>query len=477
MPYLARSGITSHLAFAVAAAVLGSSFQHGYNTGVLNNPQSTIQEWINETTYDRTGEYLTQDQVDLIWSVPVSLFCVGGMIGGLLTALIADRFGRKKGLLLNNINVFIAAIFMGFSKLAGSYEMIIVGRLFIGISAGLNAGLTPMYLSEISPPHLRGAIGTTYQLVITISILVSNLLGLPQCLGTEDRWPLLLGLTIVPAIFQLATLPICPESPKYLLVNEGHDVQAQKALIWLRGTLEIHDEMDEMTAEAETLKVIPKVTLKELFLNPTLRIPLVISVVVMLSQQLSGINAVIFFSTEIFKSAGLSVQVALYATLGMGAINVFMTMVSLVLVEKAGRRTLQLIGLGGIFFATVLLTVFLALKSYATWLSYVSIVLVFIFVIMFATGPGSIPWFLVAELTNQSSRSLATSIAVGVNWGANFLVTLTFLPLKNAMDEYVFLIFAGLLAFFWVYTYKQVPETKNKNSDEISALFREKAYK
>lgn len=117
---------------------------------------------------------------------------------------MADRFGRKGGLLLNNVLVAIATIFEGTAKVAGSYEMVIIGRFFIGINSGLNAGLAPMYLAEISPLSLRGAVGTAYQLVITISILVAQMLSLRWFLGTESQWPLLLAITIVPAIFQVS---------------------------------------------------------------------------------------------------------------------------------------------------------------------------------------------------------------------------------------------------------------------------------
>jgi len=150
------------------------------------------------------------------------------MIGGSMVGWVADRFGRKGGLLLNNILVLLTVIFEGSAKAAKSYEMIIVGRFLIGINSGLNAGLAPMYLAEISPVHLRGAVGTVYQLVITISILVSQILGLEQILGTAEQWPLLLCLTIVPALFQMCTLPLCPESPKYLLLSRGKDMDAQR---------------------------------------------------------------------------------------------------------------------------------------------------------------------------------------------------------------------------------------------------------
>ncbi|UYV66331.1 SLC2A4 [Cordylochernes scorpioides] len=277
-------------------------------------------------------------------------------------------------------------------------------------------------------------------------------------------------------MFMLATLPLCPESPKYILINQDKEVAAQKALTWLRGTIEVHDEMDEMRSEYETMKLVPRVTLYEMWHNPMLFQPLCIAVMMMLSQQLSGINAVIYFSTEIFQSAGLSSQTALYATLATGSINVAMTFVSLVLVERLGRRTLHLTGLGGMMALTVGLAFCLALSDSVIWLSYLSIICVIGFVVMFATGPGSIPWFLVTELFGQGARPLATSIAVTVNWCANFLVGLVFLPLKNMMEGYVFLIFSSFLAIFWIFTYKRVPETKNKSPEELAAIFREKIY-
>lgn len=134
------------------------------------------------------------------------------------------------------------------------------------------------------------------------------------------------------------------------------------ALTWLRGTVEVHDEMEEMRNEVEQMKQVPKVTLREMCTNPVLRQPLIIVMVVMLSQQLSGINAAIAFSGSIFRGAGLTDSAALTATLGMGIINVVMTVVSLVLVEKAGRRMLLLSGMGGMAITTVVLTISLTLK-------------------------------------------------------------------------------------------------------------------
>ncbi|KAK2586883.1 hypothetical protein KPH14_009820 [Odynerus spinipes] len=477
IPIYAKRDINRNLVFAIAAAVLGSSFQHGYNTGVVNAPQELIERWISEVKENQTGVPTSQTEVTMIWSVAVSIFCVGGMIGGTLVGVIADRFGRKGGLLLNNILVFLTVLFEGLAKPVKSYEMIIAGRFLIGINSGLNAGLSPMYLSEISPVHMRGAVGTAYQLVITISILISQVLGLEKIMGTEELWPFLFCLTILPAIFQVITLPLCPETPKFLLINKGKDMEAQKALTWLRGTNDVHDEMGQMRTEYESVKLVPKVSFKELFVNPALRIPLMIAVMVMLAQQFSGINAVMFYSTKIFMSAHFTKTAAQNATMGVGAMNVLMTVVSLILVEKAGRKTLLLVGFGGMFVVTTLLTICLIFSESSRPAAYCSVVLVILFVVLFATGPGSIPWFLVSELFNQSSRPAATSIAIAINWTANFVVSIGFLPLQEILGPYVFVIFAALQAFFTLFIFKKVPETKNKTTEEIAAMFRQMSYK
>lgn len=121
---------------------------------------------------------------------------------------------------MNNILMTIASVFLFAAKYAGSYEMLIVGRLVIGVNAGLNAGVALMYLSEIAPVALRGAVGTVYQLILTISILLSQILGMNNVLGNDAGWPYLFGLTLIPGILQLVTLPFCPESPKYLLLEK-----------------------------------------------------------------------------------------------------------------------------------------------------------------------------------------------------------------------------------------------------------------
>ncbi|KAH8040026.1 hypothetical protein HPB51_009282 [Rhipicephalus microplus] len=192
-PGLGAKGLTPTLVLAVLSSAVGSAFQHGYHLGVVNSPQENLSPSPRIYAISKDLLKMVVSAVTLVFSVFVAVFCVGGMLGGLLTAVVADRFGRKGGLMLNSGLVFAAAALLTLARGAASCELLVVGRLVAGVNAGLTAGLAPMYLTEISPVRYRGAAGTIYQLVLTLSILLAQLLGIPQILGNDELWPYLFG--------------------------------------------------------------------------------------------------------------------------------------------------------------------------------------------------------------------------------------------------------------------------------------------
>uniref|UniRef100_A0A8C7ZAL2 Solute carrier family 2 member 1a n=1 Tax=Oryzias sinensis TaxID=183150 RepID=A0A8C7ZAL2_9TELE len=464
--------VTPNLMVAVGTAVIGS-LQFGYNTGVINAPQNIIESFYNETWSSRFSEPISQSALTALWSVSVAIFSVGGMLGSFSVGLFVNRFGRRNSMLMASALPFIAAAFMGFSKLAASFEMLIVGRFIVGLHSGLSTGFVPMYVEEISPTLLRGAMGTLHQLGVVIGILVAQIFGLESIMGNASLWPLLLGFTLVPSILQCALLPFCPESPRYLLINCNEESKACSVLTKLRGTDEVSEDIQEMREESQKMMREKKVTIAELFRSPVYRQPMIVAIMLQLSQQLSGINAVFYYSTGIFERAGVAQPV--YATIGAGVVNTAFTVVSLFVVERTGRRPLHLIGLMGMAVSAVFLTVAMALQDQLRWMSYVSIAAIFSFVAFFEIGPGPIPWFIVAELFSQGPRPAAIAVAGLSNWSANFLVGLCFQYVEQLCGPYVFIIFTVLLLGFFVFTYFKVPETKGRTFDEIAAGFRHSA--
>ncbi|XP_053546167.1 solute carrier family 2, facilitated glucose transporter member 1 [Bombina bombina] len=461
--------MTVPLMLSVSVAVIGS-LQFGYNTGVINAPQGVIENFYNETWINRYNEPISKATLTSLWSISVAIFSVGGMIGSFSVGLFVNRFGRRNSMLMVNLLAFLGAILMGFSKLAYSFEMLIIGRFVIGLYCGLTTGFVPMYVGEVAPTALRGALGTLHQLGVVIGILIAQIFGLEPIMGNDTLWPLLLGCIFVPALVQCITLPFCPESPRFLLINRNEEDKAKAVLKKLRGTTDVSADMQEMKEESRQMMREKKVTILELFRSPLYRQPIFIAIVLQLSQQLSGINAVFYYSTMIFKKA--NVEQPVYATIGAGIVNTAFTVVSLFVVERAGRRTLHLIGLGGMAVCCVLMTIALALLDNVAGMSYLSIVAVFGFVAFFEIGPGPIPWFIVAELFSQGPRPAAIAVAGLSNWTANFVVGMGFQYVEMLCGSYVFIIFMVLLIFFFVFTFFKVPETKGRTFDEIASDFR-----
>ncbi|XP_037118132.1 solute carrier family 2, facilitated glucose transporter member 4-like isoform X1 [Syngnathus acus] len=460
--------VTGTLALSVFTAVLGS-LEFGYNIGVINAPQQIIERDYNATWVHRYGQAIPPGTLTSLWSLSVAIFSIGGMLSSFCVGFVSEWLGRRKAMLVNNVLAFLGGSLMSLSKLCRSFEMMIIGRFVIGAYSGLASGLTPMYVGEIAPTGLRGALGTLHQLGIVTGILLAQILGLEQLLGSEELWPVLMGLTVLPTVLQMALLPFCPESPRFLYIVRCQEHHAKRGLRRLTGRQEVGDLLAEMKEEKRRMDMERKVSIPELFRSQLHRQPMVISILLQLSQQLSGINAIFYYSTSIFTKAG--VQSPVYATIGAGVVNCAFTVVSLFLVERTGRRTLHMLGLGGMCVCAVIMTVALALLETVPAMSYVSMLSIFGFVAFFEVGPGPIPWFFVAELFSQGPRPAAMAVAGCSNWTANFIIGMSFQYVAELCGPYVFLIFAALLLFFLIYTFFRVPETRGKTFDQISANF------
>ncbi|XP_035530959.1 solute carrier family 2, facilitated glucose transporter member 4-like [Morone saxatilis] len=464
--------VTGTFVLSVFTAVLGS-LEFGYNIGVINAPQKMIEQDYNATWLHRYGEPIPSGTLTSLWSLSVAIFSIGGMLSAFCLGFVSEWLGRRKAMLINNLFAFIGGSLMGLSKLCHSFEMMILGRFIIGAYCGLASGLTPMYVGEIAPTSLRGALGTLHQLAIVTGILIAQILGLEVLLGSKELWPVLLGLTVVPTVLQMAFLPFCPESPRFLYIVRCQEHQAKRGLRRLTGRLEVGDMLAEMKEEKRKMDMERKVSILELFRSPLYRQPIIISILLQLSQQLSGVNAIFYYSTSIFIKAG--VQSPVYATIGAGVINCAFTVVSLFLIERMGRRTLHMLGLGGMCICAVIMTMALALLDSVPWMSYICMLSIFGFVAFFEVGPGPIPWFFVAELFSQGPRPAAMAVAGFSNWTANFIIGMSFQYIADLCGPYVFLIFAVLLLFFLIFTFFRVPETRGKTFDQIAANFNERS--
>ncbi|XP_072047275.1 solute carrier family 2, facilitated glucose transporter member 5-like isoform X1 [Amphiura filiformis] len=475
--FLQDGKLTPWLLVSTISATVGCSLQFGYGTGVMAAPSPEMKRFFNQSNYDRRGEYLTDNALLWLWSFTVSFYCVGGALGAYTSSYLADRLGRRNALVVNNVFSIIASIMFGVSLVANNYEMIMIARIIYGFYAGTAITVVPLYLSEISPVNLRGAIGTCHQLMTTLGILISQVLGL-FALPNDDQWPIVLALTGVFSVFNLVTMPFCPESPRWFLINKNKPEKAREALERLRGAGEdIEDEIQEMKDEAAEHEKLEKIGVWEVITlkNPDWKMPLIICMMLHAGQQLSGINAIFFYLDSIYRLAGMTPDQVAYATVGTGAINVIMTVVSVAVIERAGRRFLLLLPffLMAVFHGC--LTVTLTLQETVDWLKWLSMAFIFLYIIAFAIGPGPVPFVIVPELWAQAPRPAAMSISVQTNWFCNFVVGITFSFIQESIEAYTFLVFMVFCLITSVFIFFFVPETKGKTFDEVVDLFRGKS--
>ncbi|XP_063032861.1 solute carrier family 2, facilitated glucose transporter member 5-like isoform X2 [Melospiza melodia melodia] len=462
--------MTLPLALVALISAFGSSFQYGYNVSVINSPAPYMQDFYNSTYLERTGVPMDRGFQTLLWSLTVSMFPLGGLFGSLLVWPMVNSCGRKGTLLINNLFSIAAAILMGTSELAKSFEVIILSRVLVGIFAGLASNVVPMFLGEMSPKNLRGAVGVVPQLFITIGILAAQILGLHGILGNARGWPVLLGLTGIPSLLQLLALPFFPESPRYLLIQRGSEEQARTALQRLRGWQDVDEEIQEMYQEDRSEKEEGQFSVLSLFTFRGLRWQLISIIVMMAGQQLSGVNGVFYYADRIFESAGVHSSSIQYVTVSIGAINVVMTLLAVFIVESLGRRILLLAGFVLCSASCAVLTLALNLQSSVSWMSYLSIVCVIAYIIGHAIGPSPIPAVMITEMFLQSSRPAAFMVGGSVHWLSNFTVGLLFLYMEAGLGPYSFLIFCAICVATLLYIFFIVPETKNKTFMEINRI-------
>ncbi|XP_076614847.1 solute carrier family 2 member 11, like [Chaetodon auriga] len=455
----------------ICVSGIGGTFQYGFSVSVMTSPSAFIQQLVNKTCQERYNVSLEEWQISLIWSFTVSIFCIGGLLGSLVAASLLTKFGRKQCLLLNNFVAIIGALLMILSQTAMSFEMIMVGRLLYGINSGVSLTVHPIYLVECAPKRLRGMVGVTIATFISLGKFIGQLLGISELLGTQERWSWLLGFNGFIALVQLSTLPSLPESPRFLLLDRGDHQACEKAIRRLWGNKDHSIEMEEMLEEKAALQSVQNHSVMELIQNQTLRWQLLTIVVTFITLQLCGINAVYFYSFEVFRAAGIQEDQLRYTALGTGLCELFTSLACFMVIENTGKKVLLFRGYMGMSVTLILLTVTMYLQIHISWMPYCSMVLIFVFIFFFASGPAGGTAPLPGELFTQSFKSAGYTIACTLNWCGLFVLGMVFPVLVEKLDYFCFLIFLFFCCGSGLYVKFNMPETKNKTALEIAVDF------
>jgi SP family galactose:H+ symporter-like MFS transporter len=432
---------------AGVSALAGLLF--GYDTGVISGAILFVKK-----------QFALSSTLE---EVVTSVVLLGAVIGAAAGGTLADRFGRRKTIIL------AAAIFvlgaMG-TALAPTVILLIAGRTIVGIGIGIASFSAPLYISEVAPANIRGSLVSLNQLAITVGIVVSYLVD--YALSSISGWRWMFGLAAIPATILGIGMFFLPDSARWL-VSQGLLDKARAVLERIRATTSVGVELREIK-KSEQQQTGEWTEL----LAPLVRPALIVGIGLAIFQQVTGINTVIYYAPTIFQFAGFaSAAVAILATVGIGIINMLMTVVAIRLIDRVGRRPLLLIGLAGMILSLGVLGLAFLLPNLSSALGWIAVGSLALYVGSFAIGLGPVFWLLVSEVYPLKIRGLAMSIASIANWGSNLIVALTFLTLIQVVGRPGTFWLYGLVGVgAWLFAYSLVPETKGRSLEEIEAHWR-----
>ena len=398
---------------------------------------------------------------------------LGCLVGAVFTGGLSDRFGRKRLLLVAALLFAVSSVLTGW---AGSFWSFVVWRILGGVAIGMASALSPMYIAEIAPAHVRGRLVALNQFTIVIGILAAQVINwliaepIPD-MATADmiraswngqegwRW-MFTAVSIPAAVFFAGSLAI-PESPRWLVKNGGSE-HARRILARIGGESYAETEVGNIqrTLAADEIR---QVNFRDL-LVPGIRKILAVGIVLAVLQQWSGINVIFNYAEEIFREAGYGVSSILFTIVITGVVNLLFTLFAIGSVDRFGRRWLMLVGCAGI---AVFHTLIGAAYCFH-WTGPVVVTLVLATIACYAFSLAPVTWVLIAEVFPNRIRGAAVSVAVSALWIACFVLTYTF-PLLNSLlgASGTFWLYAVICGAGFVYIAARVPETKGKSLEEI----------
>jgi len=427
--------------WSLTSALAG--FLFGFDTVVISGAEQTIQH---------------------LWGLSPGMHGIamgaalyGTVLGSLIGSWPADRFGRRATLLAIGVLFLISAVGCG---VAPNVEIFIAARLIGGIGIGISTVAAPLYISEIAPPAQRGRLAAMFQFNIVLGIVIAFASNALLARVGPDAWRWMLGVAAVPSLVYTLMCLGLPESPRWLLTRKGDRAAALRVLSQvMRGA---NPAQVEAAADA-IVAASAEQTRHAGFWTWRLRVPILLAFLVAFFNQLSGINAILYFAPRIFAMTGLAPQAALLQSVGIGVTNLVFTFVGLWLIDRLGRRTLLFIGSIGYLLS-------LGGCAWAFFTHHESLVpaFIFAFIAAHAVGQGTVIWVLISEIFPNRYRAAGQSLGSATHWVFAALLTTVFPLMVGAWQPgFIFLFFCGMMALQLVWVLTMVPETKGVPLEEI----------
>ncbi|ESQ31881.1 hypothetical protein EUTSA_v10005579mg [Eutrema salsugineum] len=467
----------------IVAAMGGLLF--GYDIGISGGVTSmeefltrffpdVLRQMQNETRHET--EYCKFDN-ELLTLFTSSLY-LAALFASFLASTVTRLFGRKISMTIGSLSFLSGALLNGF---AINLEMLIIGRLLLGVGVGFANQSVPLYLSEMAPAKIRGALNIGFQLAITIGILAANLVNYAtQKLTNGIGWRFSLGLAGIPAALMLVGSFLLPETPNSIL-ERGNKEEAKNILQKIRGTMEVDHEFMDLCNASETAKRVKRPWMN--IMQARYRPQLIFCIFIPFFQQMTGINVIMFYAPVLFKTIGFGSEASLISAVITGLVNVVSTIVSIYSVDKFGRRALFLVG--GV---QIMLTQ-IAIGSLIGWkfglngegsLSHVDadilLALICLYVASFAWSWGPLGWLVPSEICPLEIRSAGQSLNVSVNMFFTFVIGQFFLTMLCHMKFGLFYFFAVVVLIMTVFVYFLLPETKGVPIEDMGRLWKDHRF-
>ena len=435
----------------IAAVVALGGFLFGYDTGVISGALSFIT----------TDFHLSSFTSGLV----VSAILVGAMVGALSSGRIADRFGRRPAIIAAAGVFAIGAIF---AAVAPSAPALVVARFVLGLGVGLASALVPVFIAEVAPPAARGRLVAVNQLLITIGIVVAYAIG--YAFTSSHDWRAMFAIAVIPSVGLGIGMLFMPESPRWLITH-GREDEARRVLARVRPGGDADAEI------AEIRQVRPEGAVKLRALASKWVLPaLIAGVGLQILGQATGVNTVIYYAPTIFKHAGLGSSASILATVGVGVVNMLMTVVGMNLVDRVGRRRLLITGVAIQMLALAALALTFGIGGLSASTGMIAFILVLIYIAAAAACLDVVIFIIPSEIYPLSVRGTAMSVTLFANWGMGFVISLTFLSLLQALGTSgSFWLYAALCAVTVVFAARFVPETRGRSLEEIEADLHQRA--
>ncbi|EKC6437514.1 sugar porter family MFS transporter [Staphylococcus pseudintermedius] len=415
---------------------------YGYDMGVISGALLYLKDDIPLNAYTE--------------GLAVSSMLVGAIVGAGLSGPLSEKLGRRRLVFMISIVFIIGALILA---LAPTMEILVLGRVIIGLAVGGSTAIVPVYLSELAPTDARGSLSSLNQLMITIGILASYLVN--YAFAPIEGWRWMLGLAVVPSVILMIGVIFMPESPRWLLEKRG-----EKAA---RDVMKLTYPASEIDHEIENMKKINQIADNTwtVLKSPWLLSTIIIGSVFALLQQLIGINAIIYYAPKIFATAGFGESTAILSTVGIGVVNVLVTIFAISIIDKIDRKKLLVIGNIGMVASLLIMSALIWLigVNSAAWIILLCLTT---FIIFFGVSWGPVLWVMLPELFPMRARGAATGIAALVLSIGSLLVAQFFPVLTDVLQvQQVFLIFAVIGIIAMIFVIKFLPETRGRSLEQI----------